>query len=104
MNYYGVEGEEEEDVGLVRGGDEEQGDAYDGRTPLDRTLDRIGMGACVCVGCLAVVRGLTCALGGAHFVCGRAGSYQWTLLSLCGFGESNTRNDGALMDLDLDSS
>ncbi|KAJ8593082.1 MFS general substrate transporter [Rhizopogon salebrosus TDB-379] len=30
---------------------------YDGRTPLDKTIDRIGMGA-----------------------------YQWTLLSLCGFG------------------
>jgi hypothetical protein len=29
----------------------------DGRTPLDKTIDRIGMG-----------------------------SYQWTLLSLCGFG------------------
>ncbi|KAF9525470.1 major facilitator superfamily domain-containing protein [Crepidotus variabilis] len=41
---------------------EEQGssnaeDDFDGRTPLDRTIDRIGMG-----------------------------SYQWTLLSLCGFG------------------
>ncbi|KAF8625910.1 hypothetical protein AX17_006636 [Amanita inopinata Kibby_2008] len=32
-------------------------DPHDGRTPLDRTIDRIGMG-----------------------------SYQWTLLSLCGFG------------------
>ncbi|KAG2038160.1 hypothetical protein BDR03DRAFT_316772 [Suillus americanus] len=31
---------------------------YDKRTPLDKTIDRIGMG-----------------------------SYQWTLLSLCGFGE-----------------
>ncbi|KAF6754913.1 MFS general substrate transporter [Ephemerocybe angulata] len=33
------------------------GEEYDGRTPLDRTIDRIGMG-----------------------------SYQWTLLSLCGLG------------------
>ncbi|KAG6812305.1 hypothetical protein H0H92_003478 [Tricholoma furcatifolium] len=31
---------------------------YDDRTPLDKTIDRIGMG-----------------------------NYQWTLLSLCGFGE-----------------
>jgi len=35
-------------------GDDEE---IDGRTPLDKTIDRIGMG-----------------------------SYQWTLLSLCGFG------------------
>ncbi|KDR82970.1 hypothetical protein GALMADRAFT_238679 [Galerina marginata CBS 339.88] len=33
------------------------GEDHDGRTPLDKTIDRIGMG-----------------------------SYQWTLLSLCGFG------------------
>lgn len=46
MSYYGVDGDDEEDVGLVRGGDEEHGGAYDGRTPLDRTIDKIGMGGC----------------------------------------------------------
>lgn len=45
MSYF-ERGEDEEDVGLVHGEDEEQGDVndYDGRTPLDRTIDRIGMG------------------------------------------------------------
>ncbi|KAL4073314.1 hypothetical protein V8B97DRAFT_218180 [Scleroderma yunnanense] len=52
MNYsYG----DEEDVEQATTLEEIQ---YDGRTPLDRTIDRIGMG-----------------------------SYQWRLLSLCGFGE-----------------
>lgn len=51
MNYYGPDGDEDEDVRLVRGGDdEERGDVHDGRTPLDRTIDRIGMGAfCIVV-------------------------------------------------------
>ncbi|KAF9054830.1 major facilitator superfamily domain-containing protein [Panaeolus papilionaceus] len=49
-----------ENDGLLRrhsSGFGDDSEAYDGRTPLDRTIDRIGMG-----------------------------SYQWTLLSLCGFG------------------
>ncbi|KAJ2935233.1 hypothetical protein H1R20_g1861, partial [Candolleomyces eurysporus] len=51
--YFGhVDEDLEQQEGLL---DEES--AYDGRTPLDRTIDRIGMG-----------------------------SYQWTLLSLCGLG------------------
>ncbi|THG98816.1 hypothetical protein EW026_g3425 [Hermanssonia centrifuga] len=62
MSYF-ARGDEEEDVGLVddaEGIDElEDVDMSDARTPLDKTIDRIGMG-----------------------------SYQWTLLSLCGFGES----------------
>lgn len=40
--------EDEEDVALVQEPDEEMGTALDGRTPLDRTIDRIGMGACAC--------------------------------------------------------
>ncbi|KAI0346052.1 MFS general substrate transporter [Trametopsis cervina] len=55
MAYYERDGEEEEDVGLVSGVPANLNE--DGRTPLDRTIDRIGMGY-----------------------------YQWTLLSLCGFG------------------
>ncbi|KAI0695996.1 major facilitator superfamily domain-containing protein [Cytidiella melzeri] len=54
MGYYG---RRDEEVGLVSGAEDEEEDVYDGRTPLDRTIDKIGMG-----------------------------SYQWTLLSLCGFG------------------
>ncbi|KIO05306.1 hypothetical protein M404DRAFT_999910 [Pisolithus tinctorius Marx 270] len=41
---------------------------YDGRTRLDKTIDRIGMG-----------------------------SYQWTLLSLCGFGECRLREHRVLL-------
>lgn len=49
---------------------------YDGRTPLDKTIDRIGMGAySVPASSFMLIRCLT------------PGSYQWTLLSLCGFGE-----------------
>ena len=48
---------------------------YDGRTPLDKTIDRIGMGASfVSPPCFPLP---PCT----------PGSYQWTLLSLCGFGE-----------------
>ncbi|GJE98431.1 MFS general substrate transporter [Phanerochaete sordida] len=56
MSYY-ERADAEESEGLVQGEDEEMGGMPDGRTPLDRTIDKIGMG-----------------------------SYQWTLLSLCGFG------------------
>lgn len=37
--------EDDETVGLVAGDDEEMGISHDGRTPLDRTIDKIGMGA-----------------------------------------------------------
>ncbi|KAF8840797.1 MFS general substrate transporter [Paxillus ammoniavirescens] len=50
MSYFG--GDDVEEAASF-----EDGYEYDGRTPLDKTIDRIGMG-----------------------------SYQWTLLSLCGFG------------------
>ncbi|KAH9841485.1 MFS general substrate transporter [Rhodofomes roseus] len=53
LSYYSVMGEE--DPELEEGREDEGGG--DERTPLDRTIDRIGMGW-----------------------------YQWTLLSLCGFG------------------
>ncbi|KAF8953239.1 major facilitator superfamily domain-containing protein [Flammula alnicola] len=49
-NYYPDDEDLEQQEHLV-------GEDYDSRTPLDKTIDRIGMG-----------------------------SYQWTLLSLCGFG------------------
>lgn len=90
MNYYG---DEEEDVGLVQGSDQEE---CDGRTPLDRTIDRIGMGTFTCTICSRIV---FCSLSFTL----RSGSYQWTLLSLCGFGESHTRNDGALTERNLNS-
>jgi len=59
-------------------------DELDTRTPLDRTIDRIGMGAS--------------ELPKKPFMIGKLdeqrppsflfqGTYQWTLLSLCGFGE-----------------
>lgn len=44
MSYY-ERGDAEERDGLVAGDDEEMGVIHDGRTPLDRTIDRIGMGA-----------------------------------------------------------
>ena len=44
MSYF-ERGDDEEGVGLVSGEDEEMGVVHDGRTPLDRTIDRIGMGA-----------------------------------------------------------
>lgn len=46
MSYFdtGNDGEEEE---LVEGGEDELETVCDGRTPLDRTIDRIGMGAYV---------------------------------------------------------
>ncbi|KII90655.1 hypothetical protein PLICRDRAFT_137021 [Plicaturopsis crispa FD-325 SS-3] len=51
MNYFEGDADDEDDV------EHQLPQPSDGRTPLDRTIDRIGMG-----------------------------SYQWTLLSLCGFG------------------
>lgn len=51
MSYFEGNGDEDLEGLLGEGGED------DGRTPLDKTIDRIGMG-----------------------------SYQWTLLSLCGFG------------------
>ena len=48
---------------------------YDDRTPLDKTIDRIGMGTC------------SLSASSLMFTPCLAGSYQWTLLSLCGFGE-----------------
>ena len=48
MSYFerGDDEEEDENVdGLGAGEDEEMGVVHDGRTPLDRTIDRIGMGA-----------------------------------------------------------
>lgn len=51
-------------------------DVLDGRTPLDRTIDRIGMG-------------MSIALYYTEAQFTRAtGTYQWVLLSLCGFGRS----------------
>lgn len=47
MNYF--DSRDEEDAGLVAGAEGlESGaqGAHDPRTPLDRTIDRIGMGAC----------------------------------------------------------
>lgn len=57
MSYFSSreEGDEEDEDRDME--DLEDGDAFDGRSNLDRTIDRIGMG-----------------------------SYQWILLSLCGFG------------------
>ncbi|RDB14860.1 putative MFS-type transporter PB1E7.08c [Hypsizygus marmoreus] len=51
-SYFTDEDEDVENQSLIA-----EDEAGDGRTPLDKTIDRIGMG-----------------------------SYQWTLLSLCGFG------------------
>ncbi|CAL1712613.1 unnamed protein product [Somion occarium] len=53
MNHYEAMDDSEDVESLLPG----ELDPFDSRTPLDRTIDRIGMG-----------------------------SYQWTLLSLCGFG------------------
>ena len=73
----------------VEAGDEEadvqNGVTYgDDRTPLDRTIDRIGMGARLLISFTAPLsssRNISFAV-----LC--TGSYQWTLLSLCGLGES----------------
>jgi hypothetical protein len=58
-------------------------DVDDGRTPLDKTIDRIGMGASIVPICIHA-----CLLISVRVL----GSYQWTLLSLCGFGETLLRN------------
>jgi hypothetical protein len=52
-------------------------DPHDGRTPLDKTIDRIGMGRSS-ISCFGSVNMCRLVL---------LGSYQWTLVSLCGFGE-----------------
>lgn len=54
MSYFGRDddGDEDETVGLVAGDEEEMGISHDGRTPLDRTIDKIGMGACRSFVCL----------------------------------------------------
>ena len=84
MGYFERDGEEE--AGLVAS---MEGDGvYDGRTPLDRTIDRIGMGAL----CSQLWRGGHRIL--RHWY---LGSYQWTLLSLCGFGESHSRDESSLI-------
>jgi hypothetical protein len=59
MSYYET-GDGEESEGLVQGGDidVEMGDMLDGRTPLDRTIDKIGMGACAVL-CRRTERELT---------------------------------------------
>lgn len=46
MSTYFDGADEGETAGLVAGDDEEMGIVHDGRTPLDRTIDKIGMGAC----------------------------------------------------------
>jgi hypothetical protein len=63
------EGDVEEQQNLIPGDD-----PNDGRTPLDKTIDQIGMGTCAV--CATFFTLWTVMLG----------SYQWTLLLLCGFG------------------
>ncbi|TFK52346.1 MFS general substrate transporter [Heliocybe sulcata] len=57
MSYFSARGEDNGDDIEEQLEEMEEGDAFDERSNLDRTIDRIGMG-----------------------------SYQWVLLSLCGFG------------------
>lgn len=66
-------GDEEEEEDVI-------GDEDDGRTPLDRTIDKIGMGACFACASPAKI-----AETGSF-----TGPYQWVLLSLCGFGIPST--------------
>lgn len=68
MSYFG--GDDVEEAAVFE--DEYE---YDGRTPLDKTIDRIGMGECSASPPSRVFT-----------LCHMLGSYQWTLLSLCGFG------------------
>ena len=63
---------EEQMHGEQADNDSERQDS-DGRTPLDKTIDRIGMGMWP----IAIL---------SQEVSVRTGSYQWTLLALCGFG------------------
>jgi hypothetical protein len=66
----------------------------DGRTPLDRTIDRIGMGEWLAVDVLS-------GSSRSSQPC-RVGSYQWMLLALCGFGECTAVSlHGARLTLDL---
>lgn len=58
--------------------DAEALDSDDGRTPLDKTIDRIGMGVYIRFSVRSTV---------FLIVRDDTGPYQWTLLSLCGFGE-----------------
>lgn len=74
-----VDVDQDESMGNFSDDPEAIGSEDDGRTPLDKTIDRIGMGVCVYfLGHQTVL----------IIACDNAGSYQWTLLSLCGFGES----------------
>jgi hypothetical protein len=65
---------------LVQGEAEEEDD----RTPLDKTIDRIGMGAFFL---FFLVLSFSRGKGVVAHRVGGIGSYQWTLVSLCGFGE-----------------
>lgn len=84
MSYFPEEGTDNGDDDLeqqlIPSSDDVYDDTHDGRTALDKTIDRIGMGAYI--DSLSLF--LTSLRVGQHIT----GSYQWTLLSLCGFGES----------------
>jgi hypothetical protein len=58
-------------------GDDAEGNEVDSRTPLDKTIDQIGMGTCS-----LSPRLRSTSLFPPH----PSGTYQWALLCLCGFG------------------
>lgn len=74
-----VDVDQEESMGNFSDDPEAIGSEDDGRTPLDKTIDRIGMGVYV----YFLVHWTVLII-----VWDDTGPYQWTLLSLCGFGES----------------
>jgi hypothetical protein len=58
--------------------DDSEGAMPDSRTPLDKTIDQIGMGAFFLSPCAFLQRLNLAVLS--------LGTYQWALLFLCGFG------------------
>lgn len=72
MSYFDTDLEADGDNGLGSGAE-----VLDGRTPLDRTIDRIGMGS---------VHYYVPPHNTIAHVVPCIGKYHWILLSLCGFG------------------
>ena len=60
------------------GNEDSESQTLDDRTPLDRTIDRIGM----------VRLGLMSPRDASVNKRVAAGTYQWALVALCGFGKS----------------
>lgn len=59
--------------------DDAEENEVDSRTPLDKTIDQIGMGTCF-------LSPWTVSMSVQPHLFPPLGTYQWALLCLCGFG------------------